>query len=97
MLTILTDFIADFWYSIVAVAVLCSIACYFSPTFYGYLKKGLLFLLAVLVISSGYELVTSRSILTIPGRIDTKLSEKPTKLEPSHHYYREEQLPKDVD
>jgi len=96
MLTVLTDFVVAYWYYILAVAVLCGITCIYSPTFYRNFKKGMLLLLVVLVLALGYEFLTGRSILTIPSRIDKKLSEKPTRLEPSHRYYPDlDQIPKD--
>lgn len=79
---------------LVGAGVLCMVLSYLSEKFYRYLKRALLFLAVLLALVAGYELVSGKSILSLPSRIDQKLDESPSQTESGRRYYRsyEEQM-----
>jgi hypothetical protein len=88
MIYSLPDFISTYWYYLLGVAVVCGIFSYKSETFLGNLKKALIVLVVILLSVAGYELITGKSIINLPGSIDRKLSEAPTDPETGHRYMK---------
>lgn len=101
MLHGLPDFLSVYWMYLVWVAALCAVLSYFSEKFLAYLKKGLIVFGILFSLVAGYELVTGSSIISLPGRVDKKLSEDPKNPEKGHRYYQSyeerygDALPKD--
>lgn len=88
MLQSLPDFLSSYWIYILVVALVCAVLSYFSEKFLGYLKKGLILFGILFVLIAGYELVTGSSIISLPGRVDRKLSEDPKNPETGRRYYQ---------
>jgi hypothetical protein len=88
MLQTLPDFLSTYWIYLVVIVVLGVVLSYFSEKFLGYLKKGLLIFGVIFALIAGYELLTGNSIISLPGRIDKKLSEQPKNPETGRRYYQ---------
>lgn len=88
MLDSLPEFLRRYWMYLVGAAFLCAVMSYYSEKFFSYLKKGLILSAVLFTLAAGYELVSGRSIFTLPGRIDKKLSEEPSATETGHRYYQ---------
>lgn len=88
MLQSLPGFLQNYWMYLAAVAVGGIVLCYFSEKLRGYLIKGLLVFAVLFGLAAGYELVTGRSLFSLPGRIDNKLSEGPAQVESGRRYYK---------
>ena len=93
MLYSLPDFIAEYGLYLAGVAVLCAVASYFSETFFKNLKKGLIIFAVIFCVLAGYELITGRSIFTLPGSVDRAMSD-PGKEEGASNYYGRDKLKK---
>jgi hypothetical protein len=64
----------------------------------GLLKKIALYLVVILGIMYGYQLLTGKSIAALPGEIVDKLQQKDTNVESTNlHYYSDpaKRIPKD--
>lgn len=88
MLQTLPDFLSTYWIYLVVIVVLGVVLSYFSEKILGYLKKGLLIFGVIFALIAGYELLTGNSIISLPGRIDKKLSEQPKNPETGRRYYQ---------
>lgn len=88
MLRSLPEFLNSYWMYLAGAAVICAAMSYFSEKFFSYLKKGLILGAVLFALVAGYELMTGKSIFTLPGRIDKKMSEKPSETETGRRYYR---------
>lgn len=101
MLQSLPDFLSAYWIYLAGVVVLFSVVSFFSEKFLTYLKKGLIIFGVVFALFAGYEMVTGNSIISLPGRMDKKLSESPENPETGRRYYQSyeerygDNLPKD--
>jgi hypothetical protein len=88
MLYSLPDFLNSYWMYLAGVVFICCVLSYYSEKFFSYLRKVLIFLAVAFVLVAGYELVTGRSIFTLPSRIDKKLAEDPSEVETGRRYYK---------
>ena len=88
MIYSLPDFIAAYWYYLLGVAVICAVCSYKSEKFLGNLKKAIIFLTLALAAVAGYEIVTGKSIFTLPGSVERELSKGPEDPETGRRYYR---------
>ncbi|MHB8809391.1 MAG: hypothetical protein ACYC9M_05185 [Desulfobulbaceae bacterium] len=88
MLESLPEFLRSYWMYLVGAAVVFATMSYYSEKFFDYLKKGLILLAVLFALLAGYELISGKSIFTLPGRIDEKLSEDPSQTETGRRYYR---------
>ena len=88
MLNSLPDFFSAYWYYLLAAGVACVVLSFYSKRFFGFLKKGLVLLTIVFVLAAGYELVTGKSIFTLPGGIEKEFIEDTTNMEVEHRYYK---------
>lgn len=88
MLRSLPDFLNSYWMYLAGAVVLCGVMSYFSEKFFSYLKKGLIIFAVVFSLAAGYEFVTGKSIFNLPGRIDKKMGEEPSKTETGRRYYK---------
>ena len=86
MIYSLPDFISTYWYYLLGIAVVCGIFSYKSETFLDNLKKVLIVLAVILLSVAGYEFITGKSLIYLPGSIDSKLSETPSNPETSRRY-----------
>ena len=88
MLQSLPDFLSAYWIYLAGVVVLFSVLSFFSEKFLTYLKKGLIIFGVVFALVAGYELLSGNSIISLPGRMDKKLSESPKNVETGRRYYK---------
>ncbi len=88
MLQSLPDFLSTYWIYLAGVVVAFSVLSYFSEKFLTYLKKGMLLFAIVFALVAGYESVTGNNIISLPGRMDKKLSESPKNPETGRRYYQ---------
>lgn len=70
------------------IAVLCGVLSYFSKKFLANLKKGLFILCVIFALAAGYELITGKSIINLPGSVNEKLNKAPENPEINRHYYK---------
>lgn len=88
MIQSLPDFVNNYWMYLVGVVVFCGVMSYYSNKFFSYLKKALILFAVVFALIAGYELITGKSIITLPGRIDKKMAEDPSQVETGRRYYK---------
>jgi hypothetical protein len=88
MLQSLPDFLNSYWMYLAGAVVVCAAVSYLSEKFFSYLKKALILFAVVFALIAGYELITGKSIITLPGRIDKKLAEDPSQVETGRRYYK---------
>ena len=88
MLQSLPDFLSAYWIYLAGVVVLFSALSFYSENFLMHLKKGLIIFGVVFALVAGYELVSGNSIISLPGRMDKKLSESPKNPETGRRYYK---------
>jgi len=88
MIYSLPDFFAAYWYYLLGAAVVCAVLSYLSSRFFGVLKKGLVLFAVLFALAAGYELVTGKSIFTLPGRVEKEFIKDTTNTEVEHRYYK---------
>ncbi len=84
----LPDLLSAYWIYLAGVVILFSVLSFFSEKFLTYLKKGLIVFGLVFALVAGYELVTGKSIISLPGRVDKSLSKQPENPETGRRYYQ---------
>ncbi|MDW7772507.1 MAG: hypothetical protein SCH71_06395 [Desulfobulbaceae bacterium] len=88
MIYSLPDFLASYWPYLLGAGVVCALLSYASRRFLGFIKKILILLAILFVLSAGYELITGSSIFILPGSVERKLSGDPDDIEEGHRYYK---------
>lgn len=88
MLQTLPDFLTAYWMYLFGIVAACGILCYFSEKAAGWLKKGAVLCAVLFILAAGYELITGKSLFSLPGSIDRKLSKDPEKIETGRRYYQ---------
>ena len=88
MLRSLPDFVNAYWMYLAGGAVFCAILSYFSKKFFSYLQKALILCAVLFAVATGYELLTGKSLLTLPGSIERRLDADPSQVETGHRYYK---------
>lgn len=88
MLQTMPDFLATYWLYLLGVAAACAILGFFSEKAAGWLKRGALLFAVIFIVAAGYELITGKNLVSLPGSIDRKLSEDPARVETGRRYYK---------
>lgn len=88
MLQTLPEFLGLYWLYLLGAAAACAVLSYFSGKFFSWLKKGMVLFAIIFVLAAGYELITGKSLFSLPSGIERKLSEEPGKVETGRRYYR---------
>jgi len=70
--------------------ILLGLVCLTSEKFRSLLKKGIIFLLIAAALGFCYYLFTGQSPSDIPSDVNRFFNKRPTELEPSHRYYRDQ-------
>lgn len=87
--TTLIDFLNQYRLPLAIGACVVLTLCYRKVRYDRTIKTVLMILIVFFAAESVYTLATGKSILSVAGLVDQKLSEEPTTLEPSHRYYRD--------
>jgi len=88
MLASLPDFLATHWLYLLIAAVVCAVFSYKSEKFTAYLKKGLILFAILFCLAAAYELLTGKDLFSLPGSIESKLSDDQGKVETGRRYYK---------
>ena len=88
MINSLPHFFSAYWYYLLGAVVICAVLSYFSKRFFGYMKRGLVVFAIIFVLAAGYELVTGKSIFTLPGSVEKEFLKDTSNTEVEHRYYK---------
>ncbi|GAB4334977.1 MAG: hypothetical protein Kow0089_04460 [Desulfobulbaceae bacterium] len=88
MLKTLPDFLVGYWMYAAGAVVSLALLAWFSEKMREHIKKALLLFLLLFALGAGYELVTGKSLVSLPTRMDRKLSEQPKNIETGRRYYK---------